>query len=93
MTEHLSLAQASLYRLLQLCGVSRRSIKARVRFAKRITVLSSLLETPHALSVARTAREANERKFKTKITATLLRRKQRRYKKLTYLFLKASRLR
>lgn len=93
MTKHLSLARSAIRSLLCRRGVSRRSAKARAQLTKRITVLSSTLGAQHATSIAQIAQSAIGGVFKTKISTTLLRRKQRRYKKLTYLFLKTSRLR
>lgn len=65
-----------------------RVVRARLALAKRIAPLTSSLARQRAPFLAKSASTARVR-----ITSALLRRKQRRYKKLIARFLKARRLR
>jgi hypothetical protein len=65
-----------------------RAVRARLTLAKRVTLLTSPLARQRAPFLAKSVGAARVR-----ITTVLLRRKQRRYKKLIARFLKARRLR
>lgn len=86
----LSRVQRTLRRLIR----RRRStsLKGRLLLTKKVTLLTALVNSRKLRSTVAATAAITKAAARARITPALLRRKRYRYKKLTYLFLKARRL-